>query len=108
MRIQYTLGNKMRSLAWIVGTVVLLAIVGGIIVDIDHPIAWLLALPDGRFLMSFFAVAGVMLLLAGLGFLIACLCRYTWIWFLRKLYSRRQAGRYPVKALTKGRTASIG
>ncbi len=108
MRTQYTLGNKMRSLAWIVGTVVLLAIVGGIIVDIDHPIAWLLALPDGRFLMSYFAVAGVVLLLAGLGLLIACLCRYTWIGFLKKLYSRQQAGKYPVKIPAKGKTAPIG
>ncbi len=94
MRIQYTLGNKVRSLAWIMGTVVLLAIVGGTIVDIDHPIAWLLALPDGRFLMPYFAVAGGVLLLAGLGFLITCLCRYTWIRFLKKLYSRQQAGEF--------------
>lgn len=94
MRIQHTLGNKVRSLAWIMGTVVLLAIVGGIIVDIDHPIAWLLALPDGRFLMPYFAVAGGVLLLAGLGFLITCLCRYAWIRFLKKIYSRRQAGEF--------------
>jgi ABC-type cobalamin transport system permease subunit len=74
----------MRSLAWLVGTVVLLAIVGGIIVDIDHPIAWLLGIPDGRFLMPYFAVAGGVLVLAGGGFLIACLCRYTWLRFLKK------------------------
>jgi ABC-type cobalamin transport system permease subunit len=74
----------MRSLAWLVGAVVLLAIVGGIIVDIDHPIARLLALPDGRFLMPYFAVAGGVLVFAGIGFLIACLCRYSWLRFLRK------------------------
>ena len=74
----------MRSLTWIVCTVVLLAIVGGIIVDIDHPIARLLALPDGRFLMPYFAVAGGVLVFAGIGFLITCLCRYLWIRFLRK------------------------
>ena len=74
----------MRSLTWIVCTVVLLAIVGGIIVDIDHPIARLLALPDGRFLMPYFAVAGGVLVFAGISFLIACLCRYTWLRFLKK------------------------
>ena len=84
MRTRYTLGSKMRSLAWLVGAIVLLAIGGGIIVDIDHPIAWLLAIPDGRFLMPYFAVAGGVLVLAGIGFLIACLCRYTWLRFLKK------------------------
>jgi hypothetical protein len=84
MRIRYTLDGKMRSLAWLVGAIVLLAIGGGIIVDIDHPIAWLLALPNGRFLMSYFAVAGGVLVLAGVGFLIACLCRYIWLRLLRK------------------------
>lgn len=108
MRTQYTLGNKKRSLAWIVGTIVLLAIAGGIIVDIDHPIAQLLEIPDRRFLMPYFAVAGGVLLLAGPSFLIACLCRYTWLGFLKKRYSRRQAGRYPAKALTKSKTISIG
>jgi len=108
MRTQYTLGNKKRSLAWIVGTIVLLAIAGGIIVDIDHPIAQLLEIPDRRFLMPYFAVAGGVLLLAGLSFLIACLCRYTWLRFLKQLYSRRQASRYPAKVLTKGKTISTG
>lgn len=84
MRTRYTLGNKMRSLTWLVGAVVLLAIGGGIIVDIDHPIAWLLEIPNGRFLMPYFAVAGGVLVLAGVGFLIACLCRYTWLRFLKK------------------------
>ncbi len=107
MRRQYTLGNKMRSLAWIVGTVVLLAIVGGIIVDIDHPTAQLLENPDRRFLMPYFAVAGGVLLLAGFSFLLACLCRYTWIRFLKKFYSRRQAVKYPAKALAKGKTIPL-
>ncbi len=84
MRTRYTLDSKMRSLAWLVGTVVLLAIIGGIIVDIDHPIARLLAIPDGRFLMPYFAVAGGVLVLAGISFLIACLCRYVWLRFLKK------------------------
>jgi len=84
MRTRHTLDGKMRSLTWIVGAVVLLAIGGGIIVDIDHAIARFVALPDGRFLMPYFAVAGGVLVLAGIGFLITCLCRYTWIRFLKK------------------------
>jgi hypothetical protein len=75
---------KKRSVTWVMGGVMVLAFVAGIIVDIDHPIAWLLGFHNGRFLMGFFAAASYWALGCGAVLAITCICRYAWVRFLRK------------------------
>jgi hypothetical protein len=60
-----------------------LAFVFGIIVDVDHPIAFALGIPNGRFLMPYFDMGGYIALGAGTVLAIACLCRYASIRLLK-------------------------
>jgi hypothetical protein len=66
------------------GGVVVLAFVAAPLVDIDHPIAWLLGIPDQRFLLPYFNVASYWFTGCGTVLAIACLCRFTYVRFLRK------------------------
>ena len=69
--------------AWVMGYLMVLAYMAGIIVDIDHPIAWALEIANGRFLMPYFSIGGVAALCCGIVLVISCLCRYAWIRFLK-------------------------
>jgi len=73
-----------RNIARLMGCVVVLAFIAGIIVDVDHPLARFLGIHSGRFLHPYFAIGGVIFVGIGLVLVIACLCRYLWIRFLRK------------------------
>ena len=60
----------------------LTCMVASVIPDIDHPIAFYLGIPNGRFLMPHFNLAGYILAGCGSIILIACLGRYAWVRFL--------------------------
>lgn len=62
--------------AWLMCSIVVLALIAGPVVDVDHPIAWMVGVADGRFLMPYFDVAGYIFIGSGLVMAIACLCRY--------------------------------
>ena len=76
MRIQHTLDIKMRNPARFMGFIVVLTIIAGVIVDVDHPIAFWLGIADGRFLMPYFNLAGYILVGCGIVLLFTCLGRY--------------------------------
>ena len=84
-----TISNKphylLRHPAWIMGGIVVLALIAGPIVDVDHPIAWMVGITDGRFLMPYFDVASYILIGSGLIVAIACLCRYSRLRLLRRV-----------------------
>ncbi len=73
-----------RNVAWIMGGVVVLALVGGTMVDIDHPIAWILGIHDGRFLHPYFDIASYWAIGIGAVLAISCVCRFALIRFLKK------------------------
>ncbi len=83
MRLLNLLGNKMRNPAWLICFAVVLALVCGTIVDVDHPISFYLGIADARFLHPYFNLVGYILISCGIIFLITCLCRYLWIRVLR-------------------------
>lgn len=66
---------KGRNIAWIVGGLVVVAFVGGVMVDVDHPLAQLLGIHRGRFLHPFFAFAGLAAVGIGLVLVITCIRR---------------------------------
>lgn len=76
--------HLLRHPAWIMGGVVVLALTAGPIVDVDHPIAWMVGIADGRFLMPYFDVASYILVGSGLVMAVACLCRYACLRLLRR------------------------
>ena len=82
-----TISNKphylLRHPAWIMGGIVVLALIAGPIVDVDHPIAWMVGIADGRFLMPYFDVASYILIGSGLVVAVTCLCRYARLRLLR-------------------------
>ncbi len=69
--------------AWLVCGAVVLAFVSGVIVDVDHPIAFVLGIPDGRFLMPYFSMGSYIALGAGAVLAVACLCRYARVRLLK-------------------------
>jgi len=73
----------MRKPAWLICFSVVLAFIGGTIVDVDHPISFYLGIADGRFLHPYFNLAGYILASCGIILLITCLGRYWWIRVLR-------------------------
>lgn len=75
--------HLLSNAAWVMGYLMVLAYMAGIIVDIDHPIAWALEIANGRFLMPYFSIGGVAALCCGIVLVISCLCRYAWIRFLK-------------------------
>jgi hypothetical protein len=80
-----------RTITWLMGGIVVLAFIAGTVVDVDHPLAWVLGIRNGRFLHSYFAAAGLIFVGAGLILAIACLCRYARVRVLRqKLKVKRQ------------------
>jgi len=66
------------------GGAVVLAFVASPLVDIDHPIAWVLGIPNARFFMAYFDVASYWFIGCGLILAITCVCRCAWIRFLRR------------------------
>jgi hypothetical protein len=77
-----------RVIAWFMGGVVVLAFIGGVVVDVDHPLAWVLGISYGRFLHPYFAVAGIGFVSAGLVLAIACICRCLQLRVLKKRNSQ--------------------
>jgi len=75
---------KMRNPAWLICFTVVLSFICGAIVDVDHPISFYLGIPNGRFLMPYFELAGYILVSYGIIFFVTCLCRYLWIGILRR------------------------
>ncbi len=73
-----------RSIAWLVGGIMVLAFVAGIMVDVDHPLAQVLGIHDARFLHPYFAYAGLILLGSGIVLALACLCRYLQLRLLKR------------------------
>ncbi len=76
--------SKIRTIAWIMGGIVVLSFIAGIMVDVDHPLAWILGFHNDRFLHPYFATAGLGFIGAGFILVIACFCRYLQLRFLRK------------------------
>lgn len=79
----------LRNLARFICVAVVLAFISGSVVDIDHPIAWALGMPNGRFLMPYFNLVGYIAVGCGIIILISCLCRYSRIRLLNKKAQRR-------------------
>ncbi len=73
-----------RNIAWVMGGIVVLAFISGVMVDIDHPIAWLLGNGHGRFLHPYFALAGTWAIGLGIILGITCLCRLAFLRLLKK------------------------
>ncbi len=73
-----------RVITWLMGGIVVLAFIAGPMVDVDHPLAWVLGIRNGRFLHPYFAAAGLAFVGIGLILAIACLCRYTQLRLLKK------------------------
>lgn len=62
--------------AWLICYLVVLAGISAMLVDIDHPLWFYLHWgKDGRYLLGYFTIAGVILTCSGLGLLIALVCR---------------------------------
>lgn len=61
-----------------------LAFVASPVVDIDHPIAWMLDISYERFLMAYFYAASYWAIGCGLILAITCICRCACIRFLRR------------------------
>lgn len=74
----------LRNATRIMGGIVVLAFVSGSLPDIDHPIASILGISNGRFLHLYFARIGNYFTYIGLIVAIACFCRFIWIRFLTK------------------------
>ena len=75
--------NKIRVFTRVICPLMVLAFVGGIVPDIDHPLAEALGINNGRFMHSAFAILGFCLLSSGLIILIAYLRRLSKLWFLK-------------------------
>ena len=75
--------SGVRNIAWLMGGIVVLAFTAGIMVDIDHPITWILGTDNGRFLHPFFALAGNWAVGIGIVLAISCICRFAFIRFLK-------------------------
>ena len=75
---------KGRAIAWVMGSVVVLAFIAGPMVDLDHPLALVLGIHNGRFLHPAFAIAGLSFIGAGLILVVACFCRYLQLRLLKK------------------------
>ncbi len=76
--------HKIHRFTWIMGGVMVLSFVAGIMVDIDHPVARILGIHNGRFLHPYFAVLGLGFVGVGIILVIACLCRYLQLGLLRR------------------------
>ena len=78
------LDYKMRDPAWVMVSIVVLAFVVSPLVDIDHPIAWVLGIPNERFLLAYFDAVSYWAIGCGLILAITCICRCACIRFLRR------------------------
>jgi hypothetical protein len=76
--------SERRVITCLMVGIVVLAVIGGVMVDVDHPLAQLLGIRYGRFLHPYFAVAGLGLLGLGIILFIACLCRFLQLRLLKK------------------------
>jgi hypothetical protein len=76
-------GFNRRNITWIMGGVVVLAFISGIMVDIDHPIAWIFGIHNGRFLHPYFALVGYWSICVGFILAVACVCRLALLRFLK-------------------------
>lgn len=75
---------EVRIITRLMGGIMVLAFIAGIMVDLDHPLAFLLGINEGRFLHPYFAVAGIAFIGAGLILAIACVCRFLFFRLLKK------------------------
>lgn len=77
MRIRDSRNHLRRTYSWIVCLCLGVAFIGGVLMDIDHPIHYIWGIgAHGRFAMEAFAVSGAFALLCGLGILISLVCRH--------------------------------
>ncbi len=79
-----TTKSKIRVITWLMGGIVVFAFAAGVMVDVDHPLAWALGIRSYRFLHPYFAIIGLGLIGLGLILGIACLCRCLQLRLLRK------------------------
>lgn len=85
MWLRNSLPFKVRGIAWIVFSLVVLAFITGMLPDIDHLLHWLFGWGEsGRYLMGYFEIAGYILLGSGIIIFISCICRYIWLRILKE------------------------
>ena len=75
--------SKIRGITRLMGYIVVLAFIAGIVVDADHPLAFLMGESHGRYLHPYFVISGAIFMGLGFVLVIACLCRYVLLRFLR-------------------------
>ena len=80
----HRLYSKMRSPAWVVCCLMVLAFASGIVVDIDHLLHYLRWREHGRYLMGYFETAGYILIGCGVIILLTCLGRRAFTGVLRR------------------------
>ncbi len=76
--------SEVRVLTRLMGGIVVLAFIAGIMVDLDHPLAFILGIHKERFLHPYFGIAGLIFVGIGLILVITCLCRYVQFRLLKK------------------------
>ena len=81
--------HLLRGLARFVRASLVICVLGSVIVDVDHPVHWLLGIGGGgRFLHPFFAIWGGLTLLTGIGYLVAYFRRLHRARFLEAMKTR--------------------
>jgi len=83
------LQSSLRNPAWFVLSLGVFAFIAGIIPDIDHSIAWLLELDNGRFLHPYFDLVGTWFISCGLVLACTLLGGYA----LTRVLNRRGSGK---------------
>ncbi len=78
------LHSSLRNPAWFVLGLGVLAFITAPAPDIDHPIAWLLGLDNGRFLHPYFDLVGTWFIICGLILAGTLLGGYAFTWVLNR------------------------
>ena len=76
MGIRIKLHHKLRNITWLLCGLMVLAFIAGVLPDIDHPLAQIFGITDGRFLHPAFGIMGYILAGSGVILLIAFLGRH--------------------------------
>ena len=78
-----------RRLARLFRASLVICVLGSVIVDVDHPVHWLSGIGgSARFLHPYFAVAGSVIVLTGIGYLVAYFRRLHRARFLEAMKTR--------------------
>ena len=89
-RLQSGLGYQKHRLAYTLLASLSLNIVGSILPDFTYPVLYLLGIPFiGKEYHAEWAITGIILLVIGTGYIIAHLCRFSRVGFLRRKYEKK-------------------